>query len=489
METDKNAYKQILKATSLFGGVQFINMLASIVKTKIAALFIGVAGVGVFGILTSTLTFVQALTRCGLDLTAVKEIASASNEDKVSESVSLTNQLALITGVMGVVMVLVVSPWLSEIAFSNKTYTLFFVTISIAVLFSQLSVGNMAVLQGLKALKRLAKVITFSSLLSLVPTVVLYYFFGEKGIPWVIVLTAFISFIISRYYVNQLKINKHHIPLKKIIANAKHILKSGMFLSLASVINMSVGFIIQIFITNAGGIFEVGLYNAGFLLINSYVAVFFSALSKDFFPRLVAVSSNTVSVNKTVNEQANVLLLLITPIIVIFLVFKAFIVTLLFSDEFLPILGMISYGILATAFKAVSWSMGFILIAKDNAKLYLKTEIVSYTALLVSIMMGYKINGLTGLGIGFLIYHILDLIFIKYIVTKNYQFNFNASFYKLFYLCIVQFIIMLSLLYVENEVIKYSFMALVALFSITITILKLNKYIDFKALLKRYMKK
>lgn len=489
METDKNAYKQILKATSLFGSVQFINMLASIVKTKMAALFIGVVGVGILGVLGSVLSFIQALTRCGLDLTAIKEIASAKKDYDIQEKVSLVNKLALITGVIGVFIVLIFSPWLSQIAFNNKTYTLFFVTISIAVLFNQLSVGNMAILQGLKALKRLAKVITFSSLLSLIPTISIYYFFGEKGIPWVIVITAFISFIISRHYVNKLKIKKHSIPLKKILEEGKDILKSGIYLSFASIINMSVGFAIQIFITNTGGIVEAGFYNAGFLLINSYVAVFFSALSKDFFPRLVEVSNNDIMVRKTVNEQANVLLLLITPIIIIFLVFKGYIVSLLFSNEFLPISGMISYGILATAFKAVSWSMGFILIAKGNAKLYFITEVVSYSALFISIVLGYNINGLTGLGIGFLVYHIFDLVFIKYIVTKKYRFSFNSSFNKLFYLCIGQFVIMLCLFYVENKVVKYSMMAIVVLFSIAITVMKLQKHIDLKEIFKRYIKK
>ncbi len=477
-----------MKATSLFGGVQFINMFVSIVKTKMAALFIGVTGVGILGVLSSTLSFIQVLTRCGLDITAVKEIAFADKDNDISEKVELSNKLAFITGVIGFFLVLIFSPWLSQIAFSNKTYTLFFITISIAVLFNQLSVGNMAVLQGLKALKRLAKAITFSSLLSLIPTVSIYYFFGEKGIPWVILITAFISFIISRHYVNKLKIKKHSIPLKKTIVDGRDILRSGMYLSLASIVNMAVGFIIQIFITNTGGIVQVGLYNAGFILINSYVAVFFSALSKDFFPRLVEVSNNDIMVSKTVNEQANVLLLLITPCIIIFLVFKGYIVSLLFSNEFLPILGMISYGILATAFKAVSWSIGFILIAKGNDKLYFITEVVSYSVMLISIVIGYNVNGLTGLGIGFLVYHIFDLLFIKYIVTKKYKFNFNSSFNKLFYLCIFQFIIMLYLFYIKNEIIKYTIMSLVVIFSISITIIKLQKHINLKEMFNQYIK-
>ncbi len=38
MVSDKNSYKQIIKATSLFGGVQFFNILISIIKSKVVAL-------------------------------------------------------------------------------------------------------------------------------------------------------------------------------------------------------------------------------------------------------------------------------------------------------------------------------------------------------------------------------------------------------------------------------------------------------------------
>lgn len=488
MEPSKNAYKQILKATSLFGGVQFISIFSSIIKTKITALLIGVSGVGIFGILNSTLSFVQSIARFGLDVTAVKEIAS-SNTKEVDLKINLVIKLSLFTGVIGAIIALIFSPILSQLAFGNKDYTLFFVIISLAILFSQLSVGNLAILQGLKHLKNLAKAITLSSIITVFPVIAIYYFYGESGIPWVIVTTALIGYLASIYYMRQIKVKKVSTSFTYFFNEGKSTLKSGFYLSMASVVNMCVGFIIQIFITNTGGVTEAGYYNAGFLIINSYVSVFFSALSKDYFPRLVEVSKTNELVNSTVNNQSYILLLLITPLVIIFLIFKSVIVSLLFSSEFLPIVGMITYGILATVFKAVSWSMGFVLLAKGNTKLYLLTEIISYSALLLSIVIGYNINGLTGLGIGFLLYHILDLVFIKYVVSKKFRFKFDNSFNKLFYLCIIQFSIMLSLIYIGNDILRYILMMLVALFSVYISVKKLHKHIDLKEVLHKFFKK
>ena len=48
MDTEnRNSYKQSLKATSLFGGVQIFNILIQIIRSKFAAVLLGPEGMGV----------------------------------------------------------------------------------------------------------------------------------------------------------------------------------------------------------------------------------------------------------------------------------------------------------------------------------------------------------------------------------------------------------------------------------------------------------
>ena len=75
MDTSKRSYRQILKTTSLFSGVQIASVLISIAKSKFAAVLIGPAGVGIVGVLNSTLNVISGITKFGLDVSAVKEIA------------------------------------------------------------------------------------------------------------------------------------------------------------------------------------------------------------------------------------------------------------------------------------------------------------------------------------------------------------------------------------------------------------------------------
>ena len=52
MTTDaSNSYKNIFKATSLFGGVQIYQILINVIRSKFIALLLGPYGVGIQGLL------------------------------------------------------------------------------------------------------------------------------------------------------------------------------------------------------------------------------------------------------------------------------------------------------------------------------------------------------------------------------------------------------------------------------------------------------
>ena len=46
MENSNNSYSHILKYTSLFGGVQMLNILIGLVRNKLVAVLLGPAGMG-----------------------------------------------------------------------------------------------------------------------------------------------------------------------------------------------------------------------------------------------------------------------------------------------------------------------------------------------------------------------------------------------------------------------------------------------------------
>ena len=158
MLNERNNYRQVIKATSIFGGVQLFNIIIAVVKWKVVAIFLGANGFGIVKLLNSTIELVGELTKVGLDTAAVKEISIAKaskQEKKVTIIVSSLRKMVWLTGVIGTMVIILLAPFLSKLAFGNGNYTIAFVWISITLLFKQLSVGQLAVLQGLRKLNYL----------------------------------------------------------------------------------------------------------------------------------------------------------------------------------------------------------------------------------------------------------------------------------------------------------------------------------------------
>ena len=65
-DSNQSSYRSIFKATSLFGSVQFFQILIQIVKSKFIAILLGPAGVGIIGLYQSGMQLVQNITNMGL---------------------------------------------------------------------------------------------------------------------------------------------------------------------------------------------------------------------------------------------------------------------------------------------------------------------------------------------------------------------------------------------------------------------------------------
>ena len=132
MDTEnRNSYKQSLKATSLFGGVQIFNILIQIIRSKFAAVLLGPEGMGVMGLLNSTITMISSFTNCGLGTSAVRNIAEANGANdtkRIALIISVFRRLVWITGLTGALICLVSASLLSQVTFGNTDYFCFYNT-------------------------------------------------------------------------------------------------------------------------------------------------------------------------------------------------------------------------------------------------------------------------------------------------------------------------------------------------------------------------
>jgi O-antigen/teichoic acid export membrane protein len=481
-----------MKATSIFGGVQVFNIIISIIRSKFVAILLGPTGMGIMGLLTSTTGIISSMTNFGLGTSAVKDIAAVfgtENEKRVGVVITVIRQLVWITGILGFLTVGVLSPLLSQLTFGNKNYTLAFVWISITLLFNQLSSGQLVVLQGLRKLNYLAKANLSGSFTGLFITVPIYYFWGLDGIVPGIISTSVISLLMSWYFSGKVKVDKVVLSRSQTFAEGRNMLKMGFMISLNGMLVIGASYIIRIFISRTGSVDQVGLYNAGFVIINTYVSLIFNAMATDYYPRLAAVSNDNKLCKHTINQQAEIALLILAPILIVFLIFINWIIILLYSNRFVEVNEMIQWAALGMFFKTIGWSLGFVFLAKGTTKLFFWNELFATGYILGFNLAGYYYWGLTGLGLSFVAAYLIYTIQVFVVSNAKFEFNFDKNIITIF---TIQFSLALAAFLVVkflDQNLAYFVGMILILISGWFSLSQLNKRLGLIGMLNNYKKR
>lgn len=447
---------------------------------------------GIIALLNSSINIISSITSLGMETSAVKHISSSyKNNDlnSVATTVGIVKKLAFLTGILGTLLTLFLSGWLSQLTFGNSEHTLSFAFLSITLFIKQLSSGQLVVLQGLRKMRFLAKANFYGNLLGLLLSVPLYYYYRIDAIVPTIIIATCSSLLFSFYYSNKIKIVKKEVLNHQLTSEGKSIIRLGIMLTLSGFLTLLSTYIIQIYIGKLGGLEEVGFYNAGFTLLNSYVGIIFTVMATDYFPRLASISNENEKIRTSVTQQSFISLLIITPIIILFLIFIPLIIKVLYTAEFTAINSMVSFGILGMLFKAISWSMGYVIIAKGDSNIFIKTALGFNLLSIVLNICGYYFYGLEGLGFSFLAYYLIHFFVIKIITKKRYGFYFDVDFYTIYLICIAMCITTFLFKYINFPILKYGLMTLMALSSIAFVLYHLNTKIALKGIFNALIKR
>ena len=337
-DNNQTSYRSIFKATSLFGGVQVYQILIQIIKSKFVAVLLGPTGIGIMGLYQSGLQLVQQITSMGLSQSAVRDVsdATASNDiQRIAKTITVVRKLVWFTGLLGMILIACCSPLLSKMSFGNYDYSIPFIILSVTLLLDQLCAGQKVVLQGMRRLKDLAKCTAFGVTFGLITSVPLYYWLGIDGIIPTFILNSACSLTLSWIYSRKIKIIKKQLTPKQTLEQGKQMLTMGVSMSLSGIFSTIVAYIIRSYIQGNGGVEQVGLFQAGFAIMTTYVGMVMNAIGTDYYPRLVAISKDNIKCREAVSQQGEIGTMIMAPMLTICMVFMPIVLKILYSDSFL----------------------------------------------------------------------------------------------------------------------------------------------------------
>ena len=488
-------YGRAIKYLGIFGGAQGLSVLLGMLRNKVASVLLGTVGFGVIALYNRTVQLFCDTTGLSLSLSAVRrmsDVYSNGEDEAVRHCVKVVRSIALLTGLAGMLLMMLCSPLLSQWMFDGAadcTWRLLF--ISPVVLFMAVSGGELAVLRGVKQPGRIAFYTVWTAVSATLVAVPLYYLFGMAAIIPVIFLVALLQMAGALYFSTTLYPYRANPFSRTLLREGVDIVKLGAgYIYTTVLVSVSLWYVYQA-ITRIGGEDATGLFSAGYILVGMLPSILFAAFDSDYYPRLSGIFARREERNAMINEHIEVHLLVQVPIILCVIVLLPWLFPLLFKYEFMQALQMTQVAVFALLFHIMTYPISFMPVSKGDTLTFAAQETVYNVAFVLLTLLGFKYYGWLGAGLGMALARVIDLAVVYSIARVRYGFRMSGKAVRMFSLALLAgVVVILPVLLPGGFPWMHHLGAVVAALSVVVSLRALLRHGNlFYSILKRIFKK
>lgn len=434
--TEGNSYRQILRSSSIIGGASMVNILIGLLRTKVAAVVLGPAGIGLIGFLSNLMATAAAVTAVGSGVVGARQIAAANaTNDEVTLA---TSRRALLWGTMVLAVLGASLFWLLRDVLA--THILNDASLSGVAGWLALGVGlsvaagsQSALLNGMRRIGDLARTSMLSALLATIVGVPVLLHWREQGLLVYVLLTPISAFLVGYWYTSRLP-GVWRAPLiwSDMRREWSFLARLGLPVMLAGLVMLAGQLLIRTTVQHELGRDALGYFEAAWVISMTYAGFVLRAMGTDFFPRLTATIHDPAAANRLVNEQSEVALMLSGPVLLAMMGLAPWVVQLLYSNEFAATVGILHWQIMGDIFKVACFPLGYIILAAGEGRTFLLSDTVSMGVFVLVVWVGVPIFGLPATGIGFLMMYVVNLLIVFWLARRRSGFRWEAIIWKLF---------------------------------------------------------
>ena len=150
-QREATSHVEALKSTSIMGGSTAIVILIRMVRTKVLAILLGPAGIGLEAIYDSIISLAKIVVDMGIVASGVRQIASAvgsGSQATIAATVFTLRRVCLVLGIVGAAALFLMREQVSRFTFGNADHAFDIGLLSVIPLLSALKGGQGALIQG-----------------------------------------------------------------------------------------------------------------------------------------------------------------------------------------------------------------------------------------------------------------------------------------------------------------------------------------------------
>lgn len=423
-----------LDNTTVFAVSQAINLIQKIVVNKLISYFLGVNAFGFIAYVSSVIDFSRSLCVMGVNQSVIKELAK-NHADPIKQRnlIQVASRYFTASSILGACLATIYLFVVDANMWKGMSLGIleFLFLTAFASFFNILSIGYLGIIKGLYNTFWIAFTISMSALVSIGVAPFLINHFGLKGGLISYSVPAFITVLIAIIYFSKIKKQTRYKGSEfEWLQSMKGLLRQGSVITLTGLMSTAVHMITIKNMLSGSNLMNVGLYNAGYMLIVGYFSIISNALLTDFFPRISKNAFSKEYLRENINSQSMLTLNLVIPIVIIFLGTIEPGIKLMFSTEFLDIKSYTKIAIIGSVILLFSNLMDLTLLARNmNKSFIIIASSCKITELVFNIFL-YNFYGLEGLACSFVGMSILHFVLTYRALKKDCSFKFSNNFIR-----------------------------------------------------------
>ena len=415
-----------LVKTSFFSAIITLIRLASgFIANKVVAIYTGPGGVALIGAFTNfialALTFANGAINNGvIKYTSEYEGNEVQQKLLVSTSFKISIYCSIIFGPILIIFAPIFSTWI----LTNNIYTNAIRVLGISIVLYSLNSLLISILNGRHQIKTYTLVNTIGSIVGLLFTIFLVYFFKVDGALYALVLSQSIVFFVTLLLIVKspwFSWSYFTQPFNKVLAK-----KLGGF-SLMAIVTAILVPVSQILLRNLL-IDKVGIDGAGYWqgmmkVSDGYLLLIVTTLSTYYLPKLSSLKTNKELRNEIFKGYKIILPVVLFGCAAIYYL-RYWLIKVLYTPSFSPMEALFFWQLVGDFFKMAAWILSYLMLAKAMVKIFIFTEVlftVLYVVFGLIFVHQFKLVGITfAFALNYLLYFLTMLyIFRKLIFRRN----------------------------------------------------------------------
>lgn len=415
---------KLLKTSFLSAIITFIRISSGFVANKIVAIITGPSGITLIGAFVNFISIVLTFSNGAINTGVVKYTAEyEGDEDKLKSLFSTSLKISIYCSLFFGLVLIFLSPYLAPKILGNPIYINPVRVLGGTILFYSLNSLLIAILNGKKLINKYTIVNVIGSVVGLIFTAILVFYYNVSGALYAMVLSQSVVFLVTLILIVKSSWFSWDYFRRPFCIDIARKLGGYTLMSIVTALTIPISqIILRNMLIEKLDITQTGYWQGMMRISDGYLMLVTTSLSTYYLPKLSSLKTDNELKTEVLKGYKLILPMVLLGCIIIYFL-RFFIIEILYTSDFFQMERLFMWQLVGDFFKIAAWILAYLMLARAMIKIFIITELlfsISFVIFGYYFVDLFKLEGVTiSFALNYFIYFLVMLVVFRKILLNK----------------------------------------------------------------------